>query len=303
VLPAAVAQAADSPPGVSAVTNYATYPASEYPAGCFSVGSDIVTNEQFRVNGGPPASSMAELSIAPGDVITMTWDGFAPGCEQAGISLAIKIADAPGFDASSDQYLSGFDYCGPAGSPCTAPHQLTLDTSALAGSSCFQLDATIGRPLNIVGPSGSFYALNSPINMLISAHNGGVTPCVTPPCATNPQLPAGALECAEAPPPTNPPPTNPPPTQPPATQPPVTQPPPSIDPPPSPRPTTPTVGVSPTSAAAPVVTVATGRTLAVTGPSQTTVLALVGAALILAGAGLAGFSSRARAWADAIHRD
>ncbi len=209
----------------------AGYPAP-LPDGCTVDGASIVDGEMFSL-AGVTASSMRSLPNAPGSVLTMTWDSFAPGCEGVGISLSAKSSSAPQFDPNSDQFLlPGFDYCGPLGPTCpeSGPYSLSIVVPPLAEASCYQLDAAIGAPLAVVGPGGSFYGLGQSQNMLISALNGGSEPCTatTPateppatvapttvapttvapttvppttvaPCPTNPALPADSPDCVEVP--------------------------------------------------------------------------------------------------------
>ncbi|MEZ5266514.1 MAG: hypothetical protein R2755_33045 [Acidimicrobiales bacterium] len=82
---------------------------------------------------------------------------------------------------------------------------------------CYQLDANVGPPLEIVGPAGSFYSINGQFNTLLSANNGGAGDCTPPPCeapnapADMPAAPPPARTCR----PPRPPPQRPPPCPPP----------------------------------------------------------------------------------------
>lgn len=194
---ASLATAASGPVGVDPIVDYSNYPNGIIPSGCGAQGDALVNGELFTVDG-ISAGSLRDLTIGPTDSVTMTWDSFAPGCESAGVSLSVKTAPSPNFDPSVDQYLAGFDYCGPGGPSCTAPFRLTIDMRVIGGTTCYQLDANAGRPLEVVGPSGSYYSLNQPINMLISALNGGSTPCQVVPCANAPAgstIPEGTFAC------------------------------------------------------------------------------------------------------------
>ncbi|MEZ5236117.1 MAG: hypothetical protein R2749_26000 [Acidimicrobiales bacterium] len=65
---------------------------------------------------------------------------------------------------------------------------------------CYQLDANVGPPLEIVGPAGSFYSINGQFNTLLSANNGGAGDCTPPPCeAPNApaDMPAAAAACQD----------------------------------------------------------------------------------------------------------
>ncbi len=164
------------------------------PAGCDAQGPAILTGLGFSVNG----SSFAALSsyqLHAGDTIVMRWSGFATGCSDAGISLAAKASGHPYFDPTDNQKLVSFDYCGPDGGACTRTgdfYMLTLTVPSQQDACNFQIDAIINRPLEVVGPNGSYYSDDSRSqngkphgpNMLIAANNGGVGNCVTPPTAT-----------------------------------------------------------------------------------------------------------------------
>jgi hypothetical protein len=195
-LTTSLATAATGPAGVAPITEYGAYPAGVLPVGCTAQGADLLVGEQFTVNG-VSVGSLRELTVSNTDVIVMTWNSFAPGCEGAGLSLSVKIAPSADFDPGVDQYLAGFDYCGPGGPACNG-NRLTLDLRAIGSATCFQVDANAGRPLEIVGPSGDYYSVNQPVNVLVSALNAGSEPCVVPPCATAPAgsgIPAESFAC------------------------------------------------------------------------------------------------------------
>lgn len=235
---AAPAFAASGPqtPSPPPVTNYAGYPGSDIvPDSCTAQGSSILTGEQYSMDGGAPVADMAQLGTVPATAkITMTWTGFAPGCETVGVSLSRKIAPSTNFTESVNQYLNVWSYCGPGGNSCAAVNNtLVLDLAASGGVTCYQLDANVGPPLEIVGPDGAFYGFNNEHNVLLSANNGGgadctITPCPTP--GTPADMPANSNACegvastttSTAPPPTTPPTTAPPTTAPATTAPPVT---------------------------------------------------------------------------------
>ncbi len=210
----------------------AGYPAP-LPESCEVDGPAVLEGELFT-SGGLSASSLRNLSPVPGATLTMTWDSFAPGCEDIGVSLSAKSSSSLQFDPGVDQYLlEGYDYCGPLGPSCPdgGPYQLSIVVPTPVTAACYQLDAAIGAPLAVVGPSGSFYGLGQSQSMLISANNGGAAPCevaatttVAPtttttttttttaptttttttapttttvaPCATNPALPADSPDCS-----------------------------------------------------------------------------------------------------------
>jgi len=187
--------------GPAPVTDYATYPVGLgiIPDGCTAQGSDLLQGVQFSMNGGPAASSLGALGPVPNDAtVTMTWTGYAPGCEGIAVSLSRKIARTTAFDPAVNQYLNVWTYCGPEGTACAG--SLTLDLAQTDGVACYQLDANVGPPLRVVGPDGSFYSLNGRFNTLISANNGGAGDCTPPPCAvpgSPPDMPAQAEACIE----------------------------------------------------------------------------------------------------------
>ncbi|MCC6433902.1 MAG: hypothetical protein IT196_02635 [Acidimicrobiales bacterium] len=198
----ASAQSGAQTPSPVAVTDYANYPLGLgiIPGTCTTQGSGILTGTQYSMNGGAPVGSLAELGQVPGDaVITMTWTGYAPGCEGIGVSLSRKVALTIGFNEADNQYLNVWSYCGPQGNACNGSLTLNLGTSATSVT-CYQLDANVGPPLEIVGPGGSFYSMNGRFNTLLSANNGGSGDCTPPPCpAPNApvDMPAAAAACQQ----------------------------------------------------------------------------------------------------------
>ena len=196
VQPAGAAQPTPPP-----VTEFATYPQPELiPEGCPGEGNegtnlaDIVVGPRFVVTGGPAAGTYTSLRaiaapLQPGDVITMTWREFLPGCEDATIALSIKESDEAVFDPTDNQVLlsspSTYDACGPDTVPCAPGPDgrfgpLTVTIPSRTTTCHYQVDATVGPPLMIVGPDGSFYSSaqrgDDGPTMLISAFNGGF-PC------------------------------------------------------------------------------------------------------------------------------
>lgn len=207
----ASAQTSDDPTP-EPITDFANYPLGLglIPATCTEAqASDIVLNPRFSMDGGAEVGDLRALDLTNAGQVTMRWDGFAPGCEGVGLSLSVKSSGSTVFDPTIDQYGLRTAYCGPSagGIPCAAPYQLTLrlqDETINPLPTCYQVDASLGPPLAVVGPSGSFYGiLNGRFNMLISAWNGGIQPCGTP-------LPPTTLAPPTTPPPTTVPPTTPP---------------------------------------------------------------------------------------------
>jgi len=184
--------------GPEPVTDYARYPLGLgiVPDTCTAQGEDLLVGERFAVDGGEPVASLGALGPVPGGAqVVLTWSGYAPGCEGVGVSLSRKIVATPWFDPSADQHLNAWSYCGPGADPCAGT--LRLDLSAAEAAPCYQLDATIGPPLRVVGPSGSFYSLNGRFNTLVSAANGGMAGCRFEPCPV-PGSPEGLPDGAEA---------------------------------------------------------------------------------------------------------
>lgn len=182
---------------VPPVTNYSGYPPA-LPAGCAD-GPSALVNVRFSANG-VTSPDLYSVRAAPGELITMSWDGFAPGCAGIGIGISSKVATVPVFDQATPYWLYEFSYCGPeaGATPCAAGgNQLTLRMPPASEVPCYQLDAHIGPPLAQVGPGAAFYGpLNGVRNLLISAQNGGIGDCgPLPPCPTNPAIPAAAFLC------------------------------------------------------------------------------------------------------------
>ena len=176
-------------PSPPMITDFANYPLGLglIPASCTVQGPDVVIGARYSVDGGPEVTDLRFLNLqAPAQAVTMRWDSFAPGCEDVGVALSIKSSGAVVFDPSINQYGLRTAYCGPEEGviPCAAPHELTLFLAPATGDPgvpCYQVDASLGPSLSIVGPDGSFYGiLNGRFNMLISAWNGGIDPCGTP---------------------------------------------------------------------------------------------------------------------------
>ncbi len=181
-------------PSPPLVTDYANYPLGLgiIPAGCTTLGRAVLVNPQFSVDGGPATDSLQSLDLQPPAAeVSLTWDGFAAGCEGIGVSLSGKISGTPYFDPSYNQEKDRSAYCGPGDGliPCAAPYRLSLRLDEQPGQidpPCFQIDAHLGPALAIVGPAGSFYRNNNAgrADMLIDAWNGGRQPCTQPPPVT-----------------------------------------------------------------------------------------------------------------------
>jgi hypothetical protein len=187
-----------TPPRPPVVTDYANYPLGLgiVPSTCTTQAPATLTGVQFAIDGGAPFSDLRTVSTAAmnaGHELSMTWTGFAPGCEGIGVGLSKKISQATLFSLTADQWAQVGSYCGPGGDPCTAPYRLTIPIHP-AKVPCYQIDAHLGPLLLDVGPSGAFYT-NPQFTMLISAFNGGIEPCAPEPCPENPKLPKESLAC------------------------------------------------------------------------------------------------------------
>jgi hypothetical protein len=98
--------------------------------------------------------------LKAGDAVTMNWASVAPQCVGSAISLVVKSAPQPFFDPNVDQPVSDGGYI-VVRLTGTEPGTLTLimpDLSQLGSACAYQMDAIVGVPLAVVGPSGSFYS-------------------------------------------------------------------------------------------------------------------------------------------------
>ena len=200
---AGAAPAPSGPGGLQPITEYTSYP-PPLPAGCAG-GSAALTGVQFTNAHGLTVGSFSELagSVTPGDTLTMTWTGFAPNCADVTVSLAAYDVSATTaalghFDPSVDQaLLPGWTSCGgdaPACQQTDGTFSLSITVPTTDVSCIWQLDALLGRPLAVVGPSGSYYngALrNSDQSMQIDYLHWGTENCVpaTQPTTTSTSTP------------------------------------------------------------------------------------------------------------------
>lgn len=172
------------------VTDFADYPAnSGAPDGCDTAG---VTGLSYTVNDGDPVADLQNIGpVRAGDVVTATWVDVAAVCDGSPVAIAIKSAPGPTFDPTADQamvppYGSETLTAGTGGSVSfTLP---SLERAFYRG--CYgQIDAILGNPLHIVGPSGSYYGAalrGGGPNLLLSAWNGGYDFCFRSPTPTPP---------------------------------------------------------------------------------------------------------------------
>ena len=179
------------------VTDYDNYPATpqaQLGAGCD--GGGLYHSELFSLNGGPTVSDPHDLpEFNAGDTVTMTWNATTPECVGSPIVLDIKVSDDPFFDVGDDQkafvpYAEATADGGPGSVSFTMPSLTALNAAGIGRNCAYQLDAIVGLPLAIVGPSGSDYSAGirsaPPINKpgsddrttLIKWRNGAYQTCV-----------------------------------------------------------------------------------------------------------------------------
>lgn len=171
------------------VTDYATYPAA-LPDGCPD-GPGALVGTRFSSSTGAEANDLRQLPVTAGAQVTMSWSSFAPGCTGpdgtplVSVSMAVHLAESATFDPTVDQpLLPGWTSCGGQAGACTqvgGRFQLSVTVPPIAVACAAQLEAVLGAPLAVVGPSGSFYSAllrgDDRPTMLISATNYVITPC------------------------------------------------------------------------------------------------------------------------------
>lgn len=141
----------------------------------------------------------------------MMWDGFDAGCvDTAGaptmrITLAAYSSPTETFDQTVDQHLAAWASCGPTAPDCVKGvdgYRLELPVPAPTAGCQFQLDAILGAPLPVVGPSGSFYSPSLRGNegpaLLINARSLTVPDCVPVPSTTAAAPTAASVTTAAA---------------------------------------------------------------------------------------------------------
>ena len=199
---AGAADAPSGPGGLQPITDYANYPPA-LPDGCPD-GAAALEGLTFDNGRGLVVDDLRQFPpLAIGDVVTMSWSGFAPGCAAPDgtplvtVALIANHSQTLDFDPSQDEaLLPGWDGCGLDGPACTqvdGRYQLQLTVPMPPTGPCYlQIDAILGRPLAVIGPSGSFYsgiirppAYEGP-SMLVSATNFG-TDCTVPETPTVPE--------------------------------------------------------------------------------------------------------------------
>ncbi len=185
----AVAREAGAIEGTASITDYANYPANSGTApDCDASG---VHGVEYTLNGVGPIFDLSELpAINQGDILEVSYTDVADACNTPDspqpIVLSMKSTAGGEFDPTVDQKLElpyAFDWMGPIGGRFTYVMP-NLGDDSFEGCSG-QLDLIVGLPLDIVGPSGSYYSasLNGQKQMLIDSWNGEYDVCqlVPPP--------------------------------------------------------------------------------------------------------------------------
>lgn len=189
----AVGQVAGALPPPVIATDFGAYPAAgSIPASCATDGRGVVQGLRFFLIPGPgtptrpaqwttdpgPTGDYATVrssrrfetfptpSVFPGDTVVAQWDSWTSGCEDVGVSMSVKKTNGPTFDIASDQALvrgptgaEEFAWCQSGSDPClnAGVNSLRVTIPPAAVTCNFQLDLTIGAPLETVGPHGSYY--------------------------------------------------------------------------------------------------------------------------------------------------
>ena len=189
----AATEATVAPIGKTNPADYATYPDGMIPGSCGTDGAAVLANVSYTITHAGVDRTVTNLSAEQlfiGDTVTMSWTGYANGCDTLGVSLAVKSTDHNTFVITDNQHLVSYQYC--SGSDCNANAQgvrhLSIQVPSKQAACNFQFDAVIGPPLNVVGPNGSYYGnglrqqagKHGGPNMLIGASNGGKGECVAP---------------------------------------------------------------------------------------------------------------------------
>lgn len=149
---------------------------------CTAQGAQAVSGVTFSLDHGSGADQLDQLGPLDGaGTLTMSWDGIAPGCEDLTIGLtAHRLNAVSGFDPTIDQPQVASKTCGAdtAAGRCGATGSVSIKLgSVLDDVPCVQLDAHVGPPLQVVGPSGGYYAYEQQIDRLLSAVTIGEEPC------------------------------------------------------------------------------------------------------------------------------
>jgi hypothetical protein len=178
-------------------TDYGNYPPT-MPAGCPG-GPGALLGVSFAA-GGQVSGDLAGLALTGSDTVTMSWDSVAEGCARldgqpaVAVTLASHETATGSFDIDEDQLLLNWASCGP-GDPCTRDdggrYLLTLTLPSGAVACHAQIDAVVGPPLGVVGPSGSYYTAglrpNGGPTTLLAAGVAHTQPCEETPDTTAPE--------------------------------------------------------------------------------------------------------------------
>ena len=184
----AVVDFADADALPAPISDYGSYPAA-LPTGCPN-GTAALVGLVFGNDAGDTNSNMRLLSFEPGDTVTMSWTGFDADCLDGSgdpaIAVSLAVYETPDgtFDATVDQTLVDWNVCG-LGAPACAQsggwYSLTIGIPT-SDVCAMQVDAVLGLPLEVVGPSGSFYSgatRGHGPNRLLSATNFAVDSSTT----------------------------------------------------------------------------------------------------------------------------
>ena len=130
---------------------------------------DMAMNLRFQVNNGPQLSSLEGVVAKPGDVITVTWDAYAPDAEGCQITLAQHKTTTVHFDPSVEQPLIQSVSC--TNNDCKTADGFELKMTVIDTDGPNQFDLVTGPAKSSVGPLGGFYSsiLNGGTNRLIFA--------------------------------------------------------------------------------------------------------------------------------------
>jgi hypothetical protein len=192
---------ADPLPPVVETTSYPSPLPDNCPAGVGALAGVMFDNGR-----GGSSADLRQLDLTGGDTLTMRWTSAVDGCAApdgqpaVAVTLAAYGTDGYAFDPSTDQPLLTTNSCGGDAGPCGVTQgSYHLSLVVPGDPNCFvQLDAVLGAPLAVVGPSGSYYTAalrgaEAP-TMLIAGGTAHTESCVgnapTPTLATSPPSPS-----------------------------------------------------------------------------------------------------------------
>lgn len=186
------------------IVDFENYPPA-LPAACPG-GPAALIDARFDNGRGAQGQSFADLDVRGGDTVTLSWAGLADGCEDGdgnplvSVSLAAYETEQFDFDPALDQrLLPGWVTAGAGATPFARVGDRWSVSFVVPGEdvSCLmQIDAVLGAPLAVVGPSGSFYSRvlrgDDRPDMLIGSKALETIPCVPAPTTTSTAPPAVA---------------------------------------------------------------------------------------------------------------